>query len=129
MRGRTSVKTRRAPGTLFFYSQVAPSPRESVLRPATDIYSTRRGWLVKMELAGVKPDDVSIEIRGNVLEIHGSRRDYTCEEITGHHNMEIAYQRFSRTVELPKIVEASEVSVDFKDGMLLLRVQRNEEQL
>ena len=118
---------RRSPRSFFFYADLPGTDGESVLRPPTDLYSTRNGWLVKMELAGVKLDDVSIDVRGNVLEIHGARRDYTCDEITGHHNMEIAYQRFSRTVELPERVESARISIDFRDGMLLLRVQRNEE--
>lgn len=123
------MSPRRSAGTLLFYAHAAPSPRDSVLRPPTDLYSTRMVWLIKMELAGVRPEDVAIDIRGNLLEIHGSRRDTTCDEITGHHNMEIAYQRFSRTVELPDYVEASQVSLDFRDGMLLVRVQRDEESL
>ena len=123
------MSPRRSAGSLLFYASSAPSPRDSVLRPPTDVYSTRTGWLIKMELAGVRLDDVAIDIRGNLLEIHGSRRDTTCDEITGHHNMEIAYQRFSRIVELPERVEAAQISVDFRDGMLLVRVQRNEESL
>ena len=121
------MSPRLTTGSLRFYAQAAPSPRDSVLRPPTDLYSTRAGWLIKMELAGVRPEDVAIDIRGNLLEIHGSRRDTTCDEITGHHNMEIAYQRFSRVVELPERVAASQVSLDFRDGMLLVRVQRDEE--
>ena len=123
------MSPRRSPGTLLFYAGSSSGPRDSQLRPPTDLYTTQTGWLIKIELAGVRLEDVSIDIRGNVLQIHGARRDYTCDEITGHHNMEIAYQRFSRTVELPQRVEAAQVSVDFRDGMLLVRVQRNEESL
>ncbi len=123
------MSPRRTTGSLLFYASSSPVPRDSALRPPTDLYSTRNGWLIKMELAGVRPEDVAIDIRGNLLEIHGSRRDTTCDEITGHHNMEIAYQRFSRIVELPERVEASRISLEFKDGMLLVRVQRDEESL
>lgn len=123
------MSPRRTAGSLLFYASSAPVPKDSLLRPPTDVYSTRKGWLIKMELAGVRLEDVAIDIRGNVLEIHGSRRDTTCDEITGHYNMEIAYQRFSRIVELPERVEAAQISIDFRDGMLLVRVQRNEESL
>ncbi|MDZ7637638.1 MAG: Hsp20/alpha crystallin family protein [Bryobacterales bacterium] len=121
------MSPRRSSGSLLFYAASASGSRDAALRPPTDVYSTRKGWLIKMELAGVRLDDVAIDVRGNLLEIHGSRRDTTCDEITGHHNMEIAYQRFSRTVELPEHVHAARISVEFKDGMLLVRVQRNEE--
>ncbi len=118
---------RRRATSLLFYSEAESGVRENVLRPPTDLCSTPTGWLVKMELAGVKPDDVSVDIEGRVLHIHGSRRDRTCEEITGHYNLEIAYQPFYRSIELPRPVAASQVSVDFRDGMLLLRVQYAEE--
>lgn len=120
---------RRRSTSLLFSTQLDATQRDSVLRPPTDLCRTDRGWLVKMELAGVKPDDVAIDIDGNVLHVHGTRRDYTCDEVTGHYNMEIAYQRFFRSVELPHPVDASQVSVDFRDGMLLLRVQTNKESL
>jgi HSP20 family protein len=118
---------RRRSTSLLFYSEGESQVRENVLRPPTDLCSTTNGWLIKMELAGVRPEDVSIDIKGSVLHIHGSRRDRTCDEVTGHHNMEIAYQPFYRSVELPQPVTASQVSVDFRDGMMLLRVQYSEE--
>jgi|GEM_PF-991812 len=118
---------RRRSTSLLFYSKVENDHRDSALRPPTDVCSIPSGWLVKIELAGVKPDDVSIDIQGSVIQVHGSRRDYTCDEVTGHYNMEIAYQRFFRSVELPRPVDASQISVDFRDGMLLLRVQYTEE--
>lgn len=118
---------RRRSTSLLFYSQMEGNDRESVLRPPTDLCSTPTGWLVKMELAGVKPQDVAIDFEGSVLHIHGSRRDYTCDEVTGHHNLEIAYQRFFRSVELPLPVDASQIAVDFRDGMMLLRVEYKEE--
>ncbi len=121
------MSPRRVGASLLFYASSVLTPRDSVLRPATDVYSTRTGWLVKMELAGVRPDDVSIAIHANAIEIYGSRRDTTCDEVTGHYKMEIAYQRFARIVELPECVDTRPVSVEFKDGMLLVRVQRSEE--
>ncbi len=121
------MSSRRRSSSLLFYTQVDGSSRDSVLHPATDVSRTATGWLVKMELAGVRPDDVSIDIDGRTLRISGARRDYTCDEVIEHHNMEIAYQRFFRSVELQHPVDASQISLDFRDGMLLLRVQLSKE--
>lgn len=123
------MSIRRRSTSLLLYTQVDGASPDSVWRPPTDVCRTAKGWLVKMELAGVKPDDVSIDIDGNALHIHGARRDYTCDEVLGHQNMEIAYQRFFRTVELPHRVDAMQISLDFRDGMLLLRVQSSKENL
>ncbi|MCU0227932.1 MAG: Hsp20/alpha crystallin family protein [Bryobacterales bacterium] len=118
---------RRRSTSLLFHTQLDGASRDSVLRPPTDLCRTANGWLVKMELAGVKPDDIAIDIDGTSLHIHGARRDYTCDEVTAHHNLEIAYQRFLRTITLPHPVDASQISLDFRDGMLLLRVQLSKE--
>jgi len=121
------MSIRRRSTSLLFHLDMDGEARDSVLCPPTDVCDIADGWLVKMELAGVKPDDVSIDIDGHLLHIHGARRDYTCDEVVGHHNLEIAYQTFSRSVELPHPVNASHISVDFRDGMLLLRVQLTKE--
>lgn len=120
---------RRRSTSLLFHTRLDATSGESAWRPPTDLCRSASGWLVKMELAGVKPDDVAIDIDGNVLHVHGARRDYTCDEVLGHHHLEIAYQRFFRSVELPHPVDASQVSVEFRDGMLLLRVQSKKESL
>jgi HSP20 family protein len=113
--------------SLYFHPRMAGDERDGVLTPPTDVCRIPGGWLIKMELAGVKPQDVAFDFEGEVLHIHGARRDYTCDEVSGHLNMEIAYQRFFRSVKLPHKVDAAQLSVEFRDGMMLLRVQSNEE--
>ena len=43
--------------------------------PAVDVYRTRSGWLVKLELAGVRPGDLSVGVRGSHLTVRGKRLD------------------------------------------------------
>ena len=45
--------------------------------PATDVYRTRDGWLIKFELAGVQPEDIDLTVQGRMLRVRGTRRD-TC---------------------------------------------------
>src|SRR5205807_3254442 len=69
--------------------------------PAADVYRTRHGWIVKFDLAGVRPDDIELTALGNTLSVRGVRRDHVREEGCCHYRMEIAYSRFERTLELP----------------------------
>ncbi len=48
--------------------------------PAADVYRTRRGWLVKYDLAGVRPEEIELTADGQTLTIRGVRRDFACEE-------------------------------------------------
>jgi HSP20 family protein len=94
--------------------------------PAADVYRTRRGWLVKVALAGVRPDDLELTADGNTLTVRGVRRDWVPDEGCRHYSMEIDYSRFERTVELPCDVGRANVSTDFRDGMLFVRIEPRE---
>lgn len=90
--------------------------------PAADVYMTRRGWVVKFDLAGVRPEDVHIEVQGRRLRARGTRRDCTVEEGCHHYQMEIAYSTFERTLELPCDLERAHVTSEYRDGMLLVHI-------
>jgi len=113
----------------FRYFTVNEDFKEGMWRPAVDIYKGPTGWLVKVDLAGVKPEDVRVECRGRHLTIEGSRRDSLVREGYCQYSMEISYNRFERSIELP--CESSEVTgmeYQYGEGMLLvhLKTQRKE---
>jgi HSP20 family protein len=87
-----------------------------------DVYRTRRGWLLKFDLAGVRPEDVTLRVQGCRITVAGTRRDCSFEEGSRTYSMEIAYNRFERTIELPCDLENPEVGLEFRDGILLVRV-------
>ena len=92
-------------------------------RPSVDIYRKQNGWLLKFDLAGVLPQDVKVRISGSRVTVSGVRRDWVVEQGYSHHSMEISYNRFERTIELPGDVSQAEYSLEAKDGLLLIRVE------
>lgn len=96
---------------------------EEVWQPRADVHRLPDGWLVKLELAGVDPDDVEVATRGNVLRVRGTRRDARVQECLDCHRLEIAYSGFERLIELPGLSESAGIGVTYRDGMLLIRVQ------
>ncbi len=94
-------------------------------RPAADIYRTPEGWVVKLELAGVRQEDVDVVASGSELFITGVRRDKFVEEGWSHYSMEIAYNHFERAIELPCDLERAKISIESQDGLLLVRVNTN----
>jgi len=95
-------------------------------QPAADIHRTRDGWLVKFELAGVLPGDIELEIRGTRMTLRGVRRDVTTQEVCRCFQMEIAYSRFARTIDLPCRLDRAGIATEYRDGMLLVRIQLEE---
>jgi HSP20 family protein len=105
------------------FPTAAPATGSGLWRPAADVYQTRRGWLVKLDLAGVRPEDVTVEVQGRLLRVRGARRDCTVEENCQYYQMEIAYSSFERTLELPCDLERASISTDYRDGMLLVLIR------
>jgi len=95
-------------------------------QPLLDIYELRDGWLLKLDLAGVRPDDVTITMIGRRVIVRGIRRDWCVEEGCHHYRMEISYSRFERAVELPDDPGPVAVQTESRDGMLLVRIRRNQ---
>jgi HSP20 family protein len=105
----------------------AGSFKDVAWRPAVDIYRTPTGWLAKFELAGVRPEDFEVQLQGQTLLLGGARRDCLLEEGFRYHALEITYSAFERRVEFPVMLEQAEVRTEYRDGMLIVRIQLEEE--
>jgi len=97
--------------------------REACWQPPVDVYQTRNGWLVKCDLAGVRPEDVHVHIDGRRLTVQGTRRDSCTEEDCCCYRMEISYSHFERTIELPTDLERARITTEYQYGLLLVRIQ------
>ena len=96
--------------------------------PAADVYRSSEGWIVKVNLAGVQPQDVDVIIEGDLLRISGSRRDGTCGEGVSHYQLEITYSRFEKMIRFPRSIEHASIERDYHDGLLILRLREEPEQ-
>ena len=99
-------------------TQTWPSPWQ----PSADVYRTRDGWLLKFDLAGVSIEDVTVSIRGRRVSVTGVRRDSILEEGSSYYSMEISYNRFERSFEMPANLETARVTIAARDGLLLVRM-------
>ncbi len=106
-----------------FFLATGRGMAEPIWRPAIDVYRCDYGWLVKFDLAGVRVEDISLEASGCRLTLRGCRRDWATDEGLHHYLMEISYSHFERTVELPCELGSARLSTEYRDGMLLVRVQ------
>lgn len=95
--------------------------------PAADVYRTGDGWIVKVDLAGIRPADIQITIDGRLLRISGSRRDGICGEGVSHYQLEITYSRFEKMIQFPRSIEHASIARDYHDGLLILRLHEEAE--
>ena len=90
--------------------------------PSADVYRTRDGWLLKLDLAGVRPEDVTVSVSGRRVTVSGVRRDTIVEEGCSYYVMEISYDRFQRSLEMPVNLANARVTIEARNGLLLVRM-------
>ena len=101
-------------------------PGARMWRPDADVYRTADGWIVKVDLAGVSPDELKIEVQDRTLVISGCRRDTFFGEGVVYHQLEITYSRFEKTLRFPCSIEGASLLRDYRDGLLILHLRGEE---
>lgn len=94
--------------------------------PPVDICETASEIIVTMELPSVKKEDVTIELRDDVLMIRGKREREQKEGET-YHLIERAYGEFERRFSLGVPIDREKVEATFKDGVLTIKLPKAEE--
>jgi HSP20 family protein len=102
-----------------------PSPMNAVVVPV-DVLDNGPEIVVKANLPGVKPEDVSISVLGTTLTIKATLSDE--EEIRGatYLRRERKASEFVRTLSLPFSVEAERAEARYKNGVLILTLLKSE---
>jgi HSP20 family protein len=90
--------------------------------PPADVYRGKQQWLIKLDLAGVRAEDIQVHVEGQRLLVQGIRRDWSIVEDQQAYSMEIAYNRFQRAFELPFDLTQAEIRSEYRDGMLLVMI-------
>jgi HSP20 family protein len=102
--------------------------RQESWLPAVDVFDTKEAVVLKAELAGMKPEDIQIEVEDNVLTIKGERRFAEKVEEDRYYRIERRFGSFQRSLALPQGVKADDIQASYEDGILEVRVPRAEEE-
>lgn len=86
--------------------------------PSLDLAETDDALEVRVDVPGMKPEEIDIEVTGNVLRISGERKDEKEEKGKAYHRVERRYGAFSRSVTLPCAVKEDKVKAECHDGTL-----------
>ena len=94
--------------------------------PSVDISEDDKEFLVKAELPDVKREDIKVNVENGVLTTTGERKFETEEKGKKYHRIERSYGSFTRSFTLPEAVKADKVAAEFKDGLLHVRLPKDE---
>jgi len=96
--------------------------------PPVDIFQTGDHELVlKAELPDMTREDIDITVENFVLTVKGEKKLSSEVQDEQFHHVERRYGAFSRSFSLPRTVDASKVSADYKNGVLTVRLPLREE--
>ena len=111
------------PWTLFRWPAVdIASPDAPVWAPKVDVVTKDNKLVTRVDLPGMKKDDVLVEVEDGFLTLSGERKKETKEEKDNVYREEREYGSFCRTVPLPKGVKADDVNATFNNGVLEVTV-------
>src|ERR687895_2576805 len=95
--------------------------------PAVDVWETENELVLSFDLPGIPEDKVNVELDDNVLTVSGERERTHEHSSERFYRFERRYGTFSRSVTLPAGVTEKDISANYKDGVLEVRVPKPEE--
>ena len=99
----------------------------AVWMPLTDITEDKENYMLKLDLPGVKKEDVKISFSEGQLNISGERKQEKEAKDSKYHRVERAYGKYFRSFALPKQIKEDKIDAEFKDGQLIITVPKAEE--
>lgn len=114
----TLIETRRD-----VFHAVGWQVRSSLWRPPTDLYETEESFIIKVEIAGMREEDIEVAVENNLLLISGARSDVP-EQRAYYHQMEIQSGKFEIAAEIPMPVNVEQAGALYKDGFLTVTLPK-----
>ena len=87
-------------------------------QPSVDVFETAEAVVVRVEIPGVRGEDVRVNVDGELLRISGARKVPADSGVRRLHQMEIAFGDFEREVRISVPFDRDRVSAHLEDGFL-----------
>ncbi len=95
--------------------------------PTTDLVETEKQFEVTVDLPGLKPEEVDVELKNGDLWISGKREEETEEKGKTRHRIERRCGEFCRVLPLPSTIKEGKIVAKFENGVLMVTVPKSAE--
>lgn len=95
--------------------------------PAADIYETKDGIVVLLDIPGVAQDSIAVHVENDNLVVQGERKLPEDVKEESFLRSERPYGQFGRMFSLPTTIDTDKVSADYDNGVLKLLLPKREE--
>jgi HSP20 family protein len=96
------------------------------LVPPVEVKETPETIHVRMEVPGLEPQDLDIQVTANSLSISGERKSESRSESDGTIRSEFRYGQFQRVIPLPARIQNDKVDASYKNGILEISLPKEE---
>ena len=97
-------------------ADLKPNKGYQIWQPTADIFETQENFIVKVEAAGMKEENFSINYSSKTLRISGYRSND--EQEGSYHRMEIPYGEFSTNTHIPIEIDTNCIEATYDKGFL-----------
>jgi len=99
--------------------------QESIFfKPRMDFEQTGVAYILYIDIPGVNKNEINIQIEDGYMTVSGERKTETKQEKQGFYRQELTFGKFFRTIVLPEDAIAKEVTSEYADGVLTIKVPR-----
>jgi len=92
--------------------------------PAVDVYENAEKVVLKLDVPGIKEEDLDIRVENQTLTVRGERKFEKEEKEENFHRIERRYGSFFRSFSLPTSVDTENVHASYEAGVLKLELQK-----
>ena len=116
---------------LFEEQQYGSGQEESLTAgafvPPVDIYEDEHSIQLKLEVPGIEQKDLDVKVENNVLTVSGERKFEKEEKEENFRRVERRYGSFTRSFTLPNTVNAEDVTAEYSNGVLRIKLGKRAE--
>ncbi len=94
--------------------------------PAVDIYEDDQKLVLKLEVPGVKQEDLDVRLENQTLTVKGERKFENEEKQENFHRIERRFGTFARTFTLPVSVDTASIAAKYDNGVLAIQLAKKE---
>ncbi len=117
----------------IFHDFARPSGQESEslssgsFIPAVDIYEDAQHVALKLEIPGIRQEDLDIRVENQTLSVRGERKFEAEEKEENFHRIERRFGSFVRSFTLPQTVDTDTVKASYENGVLKISISKKAE--
>lgn len=111
----------------FFNRGSSEESTSAVWAPRTDLLETDDSFELRLDVPGMKKEDININLENSTLTVRGQRESKRTDDTEDYVRVERAFGTFHRTFTLPDAVDSEQIEATYEHGVLTITVPKTKE--